>query len=37
MLANDLYEEGPVREEDFNYKSELRNLKDMLDSEGYDD
>jgi len=36
-LAIELHEEGPIREQDFNYKSELRNLKDMLTYEGYDD
>jgi hypothetical protein len=36
-LAIELYEEGPIREQDFNYKSEMSNLKDMLIQEGYDD
>ena len=35
-LSIELYEEGPVREQDFNYKSELRNIKDMMKEEGYD-
>jgi hypothetical protein len=32
-----LYEEGPIREEGFNYRSELKNIKGMLKEEGYDD
>lgn len=36
-LAKELNEEGPVREEDFNYKSELRNINRMLKDEGYDE
>ena len=36
-LAKELNEEGPVREEDFNYKSELKNINRMLKDEGYDD
>ena len=36
-LATDLYETGPVREQDYHYKSELRNIKDLMKSEGYDE
>jgi hypothetical protein len=37
MLAKDLYETGPVREQDYLYKSELRNIKDLMKNEGYDE
>lgn len=36
-LAKDLYEGGQVRLQDANYKSELKNIKDLLQKEGYDD
>ena len=35
-LIKELNEEGPVREQDFNYRSELRNIKDLMKEEGYD-
>ena len=37
MLAKDLYETGPVREQDYLYKSELRNIKELMKNEGYDE
>lgn len=35
-LTQHLNEEGPVRDQDFGYRSELRNIKDLMKAEGYD-
>jgi hypothetical protein len=37
QLKKELNDEGPIREDDFAYRSQLKNLKVMLNEEGYDE
>ena len=32
-----MYEEGTVRLEEANYRSQLRNIKELMNNEGYDE
>jgi len=36
-LVKEMHEEGAVRIEEANYRSELRNIKELMNHEGYDD
>lgn len=36
-LSRELYEAGQIRQQDNAYRSELRNIKEMMSNEGYDE